>query len=1640
MSVYSDFNTYCTATFGALAEPLVRATFGNTPAFVVAGDWTYPSRNSASIAFETTLPCKGRIEWGTTTAYGNLTALPDRFYYNHLHYLTGLTPGVTYHYRLVAVDESGVTVTSADRTITTVAMASAIAIPGGAYATPYVCSVQGATYILTGNITAQRRGISVEAYDVTIDLNGYTISYDNGAPVNSGGISDAAQLSSAGINFFKWNADTQGLTRFLNGTITQGSQNSAGAIDGTGLNPIGIYYGKAEVAGITATYSGVDVSGIVSIWGPVNAHHNNLCDLGTGITNRSQGMKAIYAGSVGVGGIHHNLIRRTRHQGIMQKYASGNTNGIFSNEIYGDVYATNGYMIGAYPLVYSNKVFGTGYHCVGISHIVDQASADISMLAHHNFIHLHGGAPFNSSCPLDSDTNPDASVIGVRFTYYLGETRRYDGYIYEHNTIIVRGNSTKDVRGAQLATSQYHSGCHFRFNTVKYETTTSVVRGAAINLQGNTTPGAAANENPCYIENNTILTNDRFLRFGDKYSCGGHQQFRNNTFTKTGTSGTYEPMRFGEGNNAWDSYGNRLIDSVLGTGVSLSTPALDGTGGRRDYSIGHSLYIRALGDNDAPLPGATVTVNDNTGLSMTVTTDAQGYARVEIIEDFYEALNGAASMTHTTRSGWNLQTAGYATRVLTAPELAISDNEATPLTIRFGTGAPPADTTAPGAVTLAVGSATSTTLTLSWTAPGDDGGIGTATAYEVRRSIAPITAGNFAAATLCSGPPTPGAAGSAQQMVITGLQPGATWYFALRASDEVPNWGPVSNSPSGQTTPQGTDVTAPARIADLAVSSLSGPATDQGDVRFSWTAPGDDLGVGTAASYDIRYKFNQAIMSASPVPIITNGSLYPANSAQVTGSFIQDIGNSSPAWAAPIAIAAPGSIMHFIPPCSAQYAAALSAICGADYQLTAVGGQANGWLSTSITAGFPDGAFGAPNAAAVIAGTLASREFEWATVYVNLSPTTAVACPAAPGGSLPALGVFVDPTDIAYPGVNEAGTFPQRGGIFWGQTTAANLLALALWHTWIGNNAQTEGPTDGVNSLTPVASWRAARAAAVPSHPTGRFLESHNGLGVFVNGAGAPNVYWPMQQRLHAFCQLDPTNRWIYENGSPLQVAGGVSGSSTVRLFNITDDRLQEFFANEVLASVERCGADGAFGDEWHAIHPNRGGLHPTVPLDPAWVAGMVRMCEVMNSDFASSAPMNGTIPAPAVAGTAQHADEIELGVGNTIYVAMVSTDEAGNVSLLSNVASMVIPWLDESPPSNVTTLAVQSATATSVTLQWLAPGDEQAALPDVAATSYDLRYSTSAINAGNFAAATPATGEPTPAAPGASQTMTVSGLTPGTTYHFALKSTDSVGNVSDISNVPSATTVVVADTTPPAAVSNLSGAVRTQTTITLSWTAPGDDASTGVATQYDIRYSLAPIDAGNFLAAVALPGAPTPAVAGTTQTLQVTGLTAGTGYYFAIKTADEAGNWSAISNVLSRSTLPPAADTTVPADTVDLAAAAIGLDAVKLTWTAPGDDGTSGTVTTYDIRVSTSPITLYTFAGNTSVGSGPTPVAAGLAQSLVVNGLLERTKYYFALRTGDEAGNYSGLSNVAVVTTSFRGRYRMRVECTNRLRLRVEV
>jgi Fibronectin type III domain len=220
-----------------------------------------------------------------------------------------------------------------------------------------------------------------------------------------------------------------------------------------------------------------------------------------------------------------------------------------------------------------------------------------------------------------------------------------------------------------------------------------------------------------------------------------------------------------------------------------------------------------------------------------------------------------------------------------------------------------------------------------------------------------------------------------------------------------------------------------------------------------------------------------------------------------------------------------------------------------------------------------------------------------------------------------------------------------------------------------------------------------------------------------------------------------------------------------------------------------------------------------------------------------------------------------------------------------------------------------QTAADSTVLLNWTAPGDDGTI---GRATTYDIRYRTTAIVGTDtttwWNSATQLTGEPTPSTAGSTDSMRVRGLTPLTTYYFMIKTADEVPNWSGYSNVAVKTTT--GDATPPAAIADLSVTGTTGTSISLRWTAPGDDGTTGTATTYDIRYSTTAITSSNWGSALQATGEPAPAVAGTVQTFTLPGLGGSQTYYVAIKTTDDAGNVSLLSNVVSGTT----ADTVPPA------------------------------------------------------------------------------------------------------------------------------
>ena len=217
-----------------------------------------------------------------------------------------------------------------------------------------------------------------------------------------------------------------------------------------------------------------------------------------------------------------------------------------------------------------------------------------------------------------------------------------------------------------------------------------------------------------------------------------------------------------------------------------------------------------------------------------------------------------------------------------------------------------------------------------------------------------------------------------------------------------------------------------------------------------------------------------------------------------------------------------------------------------------------------------------------------------------------------------------------------------------------------------------------------------------------------------------------------------------------------------------------------------------------------------------------------------------------------------------------------------------------------------------------------------------------------------------------------------------------------------------------------VSAQTAADSTVTLHWTAPGDDGATGTANRYDLRYRTVPISGTDTLswwnAATPATGLPTPRPSGSTDSVRVRGLTPLTTYYFVIRAADEVPNWSGFSNVAMKST---SGDLTAPAAIADLSVTGATGTSLSIRWTAPGDDGTTGTATTYDVRYSTSPITNGNFASATPVTGEPAPAVAGTVQTMTVTGLSGSQIYYIAMKTTDNVGNLSAMSNVPSGTTS---------------------
>jgi subtilisin family serine protease/chitodextrinase len=940
------------------------------------------------------------------------------------------------------------------------------------------------------------------------------------------------------------------------------------------------------------------------------------------------------------------------------------------------------------------------------------------------------------------------------------------------------------------------------------------------------------------------------------------------------------------------------------------------------------------------------------------------------------------------------------------------------------------------------------TLELRFTAPGDDPGFGAAASYDIRFARTPITVETFPAATPAASQ-VPAAAGALEAIPVAGLEPETTYYFAMTATDEAGNVSPMSNVATGTTV-----VVPPGAVVDLAVSCNASSAS------LHWTAPGGDGRVGTASRYDLRSAltpfgaadFNLADPVAgvpAPAPADTPESFVVAGLTTGTtywfGLRAEDAaGNLGPV--SNVVSCRPEAAVDFTPPAIISDLSAYPSLATVHAPVTVVDASSalGGWQG----------------AASVADGNLATNWFTGVSARTDPSFVTLDL-----GAVLPVTRFRMHPSTFSWFNMFLPEDFEVQlsaDGVSW--TPAIHVEGLQgeidSWLEWglpttyaryVRLFVLKHGP-ESADEIGRSYGWYLS-LAEVEVHVLTETIDAD------LTWIAPGDDGWHGQAA--AYDLRFSVGTMDFDAATPVATpAPGVAG--TVELA-MTGELPREAECHFALRTVDDAG-------NWSGL--SNVALFATPPLPPAPVTDLAVVArEVDSLELAWTAtgddghegtahaydlrylteplsPNNWdaalpvVAPPPSAPGTRDATVVTGLAPNTAYYFGIVVVDDAGNASLLSNVAGG--ETLDGTPPAAVSDLIASAVDPTEAPPLGLSVTDSTGEyssstrathLTDgstetlwlTAGRSSDVEESVTFAVAGG------------PARVGRLRLRTAAGFDDLFPSAFRLEgrvtSDDAWQVILEDEGVVareaweewalgavmvSELRLVVTHLTPWAgklyaalAEVEVYADPADYSTIRLSWTAPGDDGDSDTAAAYDLRRDPQPLDQSSFPQATPVAGAPDPATAGTLERMEVGGLAPESTWCFALVTADEVGNKSALSNSSCATTpgMPPATVT-------DLMVVSSGAHHADLVWTAPGDNGDSGTAAAYDLRFAGQRITSSNWSSAHTVAGTPDPLPAGELETMRVSGLDSLTRYYFALRTRDAVGNWSAISKNAQVIT----------------------
>lgn len=203
-------------------------------------------------------------------------------------------------------------------------------------------------------------------------------------------------------------------------------------------------------------------------------------------------------------------------------------------------------------------------------------------------------------------------------------------------------------------------------------------------------------------------------------------------------------------------------------------------------------------DTESPVanagPEQTVEINEATTFDGSASTDNVGIVSYywDIDDDGQWDLEGVTSILE---SGYS-QPGEYLVTLKVSD--AASNVSADTLTVTVNPLSEPQDVISPAVIsdlTAETGDEEGEIL-LSWTASGDDGNEGRATEYIIKRSQKEIIESDWDLSAEVSNEIIPQEAGSKENLAVSGLTPGVTYFFAIKSKDDADNLSGISNSTS----------------------------------------------------------------------------------------------------------------------------------------------------------------------------------------------------------------------------------------------------------------------------------------------------------------------------------------------------------------------------------------------------------------------------------------------------------------------------------------------------------------------------------------------------------------------------------------------------------------------------------------------------------------------------------------------------------------------------------------------------------------------------------------------------------------------------------------------------------------------------